>query len=50
MKTELEKALEWWNSLTEYGKSVFEKPKSDDDILKYYQDPAGWSLPPNISY
>ena len=43
-------ALEWWNGLTEAGKSMFPEPNDIDDIVSYYQDPADYTLPPNITY
>ena len=37
----MKKALNWWyNILTESGRSNFPKPKSNNDILDYYTNPA----------
>lgn len=46
----LKDALNWWNSLTEHGRAQFPTPNSNEDILNYYNDPAVYSLPPNINY
>lgn len=46
----MEDALKWWNSLTESGRNAFPVPRSEEDILLYYESPAEYSLPPNITY
>ena len=32
----MEEALNWWETLTEEGKSCFPKPKNNKDILRYH--------------
>ncbi len=34
-------AIGWWNSLPDEMKAKFPTPESDEDILAYYEDPAG---------
>jgi hypothetical protein len=47
----LNKAKAWWNSLTPIGKSNFPHlSPSDEEIIEWYSDPAGYTLPPNITY
>lgn len=44
-------ALNWWcNTLNDDGRASFPEPKSDEDILAYYTNPAEFVLPPNITY
>ena len=37
----MKKALEWWNNMSDKMKANFPEPKSNNDILDYYTDPAG---------
>jgi hypothetical protein len=37
----MKEALKWWDSLPDDMKSKFPEPKTDEDILDYYTDPAG---------
>jgi len=38
-------AREWWfHHLTDDGRAQFPKPKGDDDIVSYYNDPADYIL------
>lgn len=37
----MEEALKWWNSLPDEMKGKFPPPESNEDILAYYEDPAG---------
>lgn len=49
--TELQIAKEWWDNLTDHGKSQFPHLNpTDEEILKWYSDPAGYTLLPNIFY
>jgi hypothetical protein len=42
LKTKIMKeALKWWDSLPDEMKANFPTPKSNEDILDYYEDPAG---------
>ena len=36
----IKKALNWWNNLTDHGRSRFPAPEDNDDILSYYTCPA----------
>ncbi len=45
----MEKALNWWyNILSDAGRAQFPTPKFNLDIAAYYEDPAGYSLPPDM--
>jgi hypothetical protein len=47
----LNKAKAWWNSLTPAGKGKFPHLNpTDKEVQEWYSDPAGYSLPPNITY
>lgn len=43
----MKEALNWWNNiLNDAGRSSFPIPKSDEDILAFYTDPAAFIMPP----
>lgn len=43
----MEEALKWWNSLPEEMKNQFPVPKTDEDILCYYESPADYLMTPD---
>lgn len=44
-------ALNWWyNTLNDDGRASFPRPRTDEDILAYYTNPAEFTFPPDITY
>ena len=46
----MKEALKWWNSLTNSGRNQFPTPKTNQDILNYYNNPAEYCSSSNNHY